>query len=526
MFFSFLLFSSVASAELFTAWKPYSSELTIPEVIDMRDGGSIDMHMGTTTHSWGSGLTKKGIVYGYGKSKKSVSYPGPTILTRKDRPISINWINDLSSPHLLKNNIEPSLLMNVSRCYPNCGVPAIVHVHGLEVPPEYDGLPIYSFGKGKSRKDIYYNTQPAATLIYHDHAMGLTRLNVWAGLVGSYVIEDSANIDKQIRVSCDIPLIIQDKLLDTTGNIVYPESPCSKTTKWAPESYGTVNLVNGVVFPYKEVYQEQCRLRLINAANARNYDLKIPFAKSCKMIAKDSGYLNNPIQLSDNETITLYPFERVDLFCDFSSFKLGTFFNITNNNTDNNGASDIIQFRVKEKRMYATKVVLPKTLNRIKDLRTLWKQTGGTTRNITLNEITDNNDCPVALTVSENNQIKEFMKDQYIQCERGEVEKWNFKNPTEDFHPFHWHLVHFQCGTTDDTPNTNEIKDVFPIPPGSGSDDIKQVCYVACTPGNYLIEKSIVKPTDFGFPIKNPYLVHCHILEHEENDMMTWFYPK
>ena len=100
-------------------------------------------------------------------------------------------------------------------------------------------------------------------------------------------------------------------------------------------------------------------------------------------------------------------------------------------------------------------------------------------------------------------------------------------NPTADIHPFHWHLVRAQCGPSEDQPNTNELRDVFPIPPSpDGSYDVTQVCYVACTPGNYLIENSTIAPTNFGFPLTIPYLVHCHILEHEENMMMSWFLPK
>jgi len=134
----------------------------------------------------------------------------------------------------------------------------------------------------------------------------------------------------------------------------------------------------------------------------------------------------------------------------------------------------------------------------------------------------------MTLRISAGGKVKDFSKDEYIPCEVGKVEKWNFRNPTEDTHPFHWHLVHAQCGPTEDTPNTNELRDVFPIPPAQpkGSYKTSQVCYVACTPSHYLIENSTASPTNFGFRVTTPYLVHCHILEHEENMMMTWFLPR
>jgi FtsP/CotA-like multicopper oxidase with cupredoxin domain len=273
----------------YKGWKPYITPLRIPSVVDMRNGGSLDMYMGiNTNHTFGAGLWKKTSVYGYGTSLNSISYPGPTILVSTDVPISINWHNQLPTPHILDEHIETSLLMNTSKCYPKCGIPAIVHVHGLQTPAEYDGLPIYAFGKGKSRKDFYTNSQPGATLVYHDHSLGLTRLNIWAGMIGLYIIEDTKGIDSSIRVDCDIPLLIQDKLFNSDGAIAYPEPECSSaSTMWVPEGYGSVNLVNGVVFPYVKIPQEQCRLRLINGASARRYSLAMPFANLCQTIAKE-----------------------------------------------------------------------------------------------------------------------------------------------------------------------------------------------------------------------------------------------
>lgn len=521
---------------LFTKWVPYATELNIPKVIDMRNGGSLKMDMGSGEHYWGGGLQQKGLIYGYAKKGQKPTYPGPTILVKKDIPVNITWYNNLKGPHILDNYVAPELLTKKVQCYPNCGVPAIVHVHGMEAPAIYDGLPQYSILYGQNKTDVFLNRQVPSTMIYHDHAMGFTRLNAWVGMVGAFIMEDEHEKELGVSPHCDIPLILQDKLVSDNGSISYVESPCSlQNTKWAPEGYGNVNLVNGVVTPFVKVPNSNCRLRIVNAANARIYSLDIPFYQSCKIIAKDSGLVRTPIQL-DGQPLDIYPFERVELLCDFSTYgslprKMvpSALFNVIDlNSEDPSGGAPVIQFRISKPKDTAWEIVddkpLASTLNTYKDLKTLWISTNGTTRDITLNEIVDAEDCPVMLTVSENNTVKSFMKGDVIQCEKGKVEKWRFHNPTADVHPFHWHVVHFQCGPDEDNINTNELKDVYPIPNSEGNpDDVTQVCYVACTPSEFLVQNSKRTSTDFGFSTKDPYLVHCHILEHEENEMMTWF---
>ena len=117
-------------------------------------------------------------------------------------------------------------------------------------------------------------------------------------MIGLYIIEDTQGIDSSIRVDCDIPLLIQDKHVNSDGSISYPEPECPvSSSMWVPEGYGSVNLVNGVAFPYVRIPQEQCRLRLINGASARRYSLDLPFANQCQIIAKDSAYVSHPKNL-------------------------------------------------------------------------------------------------------------------------------------------------------------------------------------------------------------------------------------
>jgi FtsP/CotA-like multicopper oxidase with cupredoxin domain len=155
----------------------------------------------------------------------------------------------------------------------------------------------------------------ASTHLYHDHAMGLTRLNSWAGLFGGYIISDPDSPVEQMQTTCDIPLIISDIILSTEyATLLYPTNKCAlEDTKWVPESYGTVNAVNGIVMPFLNVPQQQCRLRLMNGANSRNFGVNMPFFDKCQVIASDMGLVNSPYSLSSASEVLLYPLERIEL---------------------------------------------------------------------------------------------------------------------------------------------------------------------------------------------------------------------
>jgi FtsP/CotA-like multicopper oxidase with cupredoxin domain len=253
--------AALVSPNAFTEWKPYTTEIRIPDVVDMRSGGIVDIVMTNHEHYWGSGMDQLTKMYGFSINGKEPQFPGPTILTAKDVPISITWRNEITGNHVLHEYIDTDLLIPPTDCYPDCGVPVISHVHGMEVPASSDGQPYHAIYKGKSRTDTYPNAQMSSTHVYHDHAMGLTRLNHWSGLVGGYIIQDMAS-EFEAAIDCDIPLMITDTIIDADGKLLYATSPCSPViTNWAPESYGTINAVNGIVYPYLEIPQQQCRLR-------------------------------------------------------------------------------------------------------------------------------------------------------------------------------------------------------------------------------------------------------------------------
>ncbi|KAI9997275.1 hypothetical protein PInf_000715 [Phytophthora infestans] len=501
-----VLASTEALENLKTDWDAYVSELPIPEVIDLTGGGAIDMQIGRATHNWTGDGSISGEIYGYSLRNSTPTMPGPTIKVAKGVPITITWYNELSQPHLFQNSVEDSLNNIESACYPYCGVPVVTHVHGLESPPEYDGLPYRSIYKNQSQVFHYYNNQSASTKLYHDHSNGLTRLNTWAGLMGAYIIADNeleASINMDIET--DIPLVLTDRLINTTGELLYSDDNCNAgSTKWVPESFGSVNLVNGVIMPYVDVPPAQVRFRLINVANARHYNISVPFQDKCQI--------------------------RIEFVCDFTNSTNGTTYDLEDNQTADQPTDydeRIMRIRVVESLKTDTMKyrALPSTLVKYKSLKELY-EAGGKERTVILGEMDTAMQCPLYdMIVYRSQQINMTTITGSLHCTKGTVEKWNFQNPTDDPHPFHWHLVNAQCGETEETIDTNHLKDVAKIPNAGDrpSDTIIQVCYVACTPDEYLIANSTRGAKDYGFDTTEPYVAHCHILEHEENAMMNWF---
>jgi zinc transporter ZupT len=279
--------------------------------------------------------------------------------------------------------------------------------------------------------------------------------------------------------------------------------------------------------PYLEIPPAQVRFRVTNNANSRNYNFSIPFADKCKIIAKDSGYVQTPEALS--EYLNLYPFERVELFCDFSDDADGKTYELVDIPTvyqETKYDPRVMKLLVKSslKTQTMTTRTLPSTLTQLKDLKALYQTLGGKNRSIFLSEMEYTLNCPSKSMIRYRGmEVNTTTIKNKLACTKGKVEKWHFQNPTDDPHPFHWHLVNAQCGATDDEVDTNSLKDVVVIPNDPGAQTVTQVCYVACTPDEFLIEGSTRGATEYNFDTSEPYVAHCHILEHEENNMMSLF---
>ncbi len=215
-------------------------------------------------------------------------------------------------------------------------VRTVVHVHGAKTPPESDGWPEDWFVSGKSATYTYPNNQDPAMLWYHDHAMGINRLNIYAGLAGAFLIrdakEDALNLPKG---RFEMPLVLCDRFLLRDGSLDYPESG-EPESPWVPEVFGNIMTVNGKVTPYLDVEPRKYRFRVLNASNGRFYHLSLSNGQSFQQIGTDQGLLPAPIQVPD---FVLAPGERVDLVIDFKD-SLGAQIVL------NNDAFPMMQFRV------------------------------------------------------------------------------------------------------------------------------------------------------------------------------------
>ncbi|MEJ2493531.1 MAG: multicopper oxidase domain-containing protein, partial [Ignavibacteriaceae bacterium] len=228
----------------------YIHPLPVPAQIDATNGGSFKMYMAQTTQWLGlvdpaDGTTPlMTTVWGYGTKRNNVTYPGPTFIASENTPVYTKWYNFLPG-HFLP--VDPSFHMaaphglsmaEVAAWYAEGNVPTVAHLHGGHTESASDGLPEQWFtqqekevGNTFVKTDyVYDNSQEAATLWYHDHALGITRLNVYAGLAGFYLLNDSRERDlvKDGTLPArkhDFEIVIQDRCFYDNGELFWPANP-------------------------------------------------------------------------------------------------------------------------------------------------------------------------------------------------------------------------------------------------------------------------------------------------------------
>ncbi len=440
----------------------------------------------------------------------------PLIEARSGEPLQVEWVNDLPTRHLFP--IDHSLH--------GCGtdipdVRANVHLHGGRTPSASDGYPEDWYVPGKSLVCTYPLQQDAATLWYHDHAMGLNRLNIYAGLFGMALVRDRTEDALHLPSGpYEIPLMIYDRMVTKDGQLYYPESG-DPEHPWVSEFGGEAILLNGKMFPYLEVEPRLYRIRLLNAANSRFFNLS--FAEDAghthpfHHIGGDQGLLAAPVPMKQ---LLIAPAERADLLIDFSA-AAGRNVHLVS------GLANVMQFRVAThssagaahssrgsmRDEWGTNT-LPTTLRPVE--RTT-ESAATVTRTITLTEFDNQHGDTMIMVLN-----KRRWQDPVTETPKlGATEIWEFVNLTEDTHPMHLHLVRFQIldrRVIDDyafrMKNTRRyLTDATPPEPHErGWKDVVQ-----CPPTQ--ITRIIV--TFDGYAGK--YLYHCHILEHEANDMMRPF---
>lgn len=453
-------------------------------------------------------------------------YPGPLFDVTRGRPIVVDWENGLPEKHLFR--IDPHIHGAMP---PAPVVRTVPHLHGSRTTSESDGLPEKWFAPGSSARYHYPNSQPAATLWYHDHAVGITRLNVYAGLSGFYFLRDDQERSMHLPSSdYEIPLVLHDRTLDDDGQLVYAptwedgKSPPAGT--WAPEFFGELPVVNGAIYPYLEVEPRRYRLRVLNGTNSRFLHLYFNLAKSptdipalvaFHQIGTDGGFLQQPVPIS---RLLLGPAERADLIVDFSGLA-GRTVTLSNDapspypgwaelNSLHKKLYEWMQFRVTRPlsgnhRSFSLPQPIP--FARLDESRSV------VTRDFILSERMDAQGHSLGVHINHlgyDDPVTEFVK-------LGSTEKWRFINTTDDAHPMHLHLVQFQIlerqGFSTEAFTRGALELVGTVrPPAPNEAGWKDTAVVA--PGDVL---TILVRFD-GYTGR--YVYHCHMLEHEDNDMM------
>ena len=426
------------------------------------------------------------------------SCPGPTFETRSGQGLIVEWVNELPHRHFLPID---HTLHGAEANLPE--VRSVIHLHGGKTPPESDGYPEHWYIPGKSATFHYPNRQDAATLFYHDHTMGINRLNIYAGLQGMYFIRDEAEDALHLpQGKYEVPLLVFDRYLLPDGQLMYPVSP-KPNAPWVPEVFGNAILVNGKLFPYLEVEPRKYRFRLINGSNGRFYRFSFGKLLPFQVIGTEQGLLAAPVSAP---RVVMAPAERVDLVFDFSAHAGETVLLRSD-------SFDIMQFRVAAKGTPDRSSLPPalRTMEKIPESRAV------KTRRLTLDERMDMvqqsmgmllNNTPWHMPVTESPVLDT-------------TEIWELVNLTEDSHPIHLHLVRFQI--LDRRPfDTFEFQDkgtvrftgpaIAPAATESGWKDT-----VRADPG--LITRIIIPFSGFA----GRYVWHCHILEHEDKEMMRPF---
>ncbi len=448
-------------------------------------------------------------MWSYGVGAMSNSALAPVIEARSGQATRVEWVNQLPTKHFLPVDFS---LHGCGHDVPE--VRACVHLHGGKTPSDDDGYPDDWFVPGKSRVCHYPLQQDAATLWYHDHAMGLNRLNIYAGLVGQFLLRDEAEDALHLPSGkYELPLTLYDRNFSTDGQLLYldsgdPEHP------WVPEFAGDAILINGKIRPFVHVEPRVYRLRLLNAANSRFFALTFADGVVAHQIGGDQGLLAAPVPMRQ---LTFAPAERADVLVDFSQVAGKTVHM-------KNAALEVLEFRVdggsasptSQKRDVGHPVsfVMPATLRPVERM----PETAATvTRQITLNEYLDKIGNSMLMLLNQKHWHEPVTETPKL----GATEIWEFVNLTEDTHPMHLHMVRFQV-------LNRRLFDVFayrnnkgmhylrePLPPEPNEMGWKDV--VQCPPGT--VTRIIVKFDGYA----GKYLYHCHVLEHEANDMMRPF---
>jgi spore coat protein A len=564
------------------------------------------------TKVWGYGGYAKDAVTGkyLGFVRNS---PAPTFEAIKGVPVQVKWTNYIQQSmfavdptlHWANPNDMPMMLDPPYPDYPpgfeeaQAPVPLIPHLHGAEDQSTSDGGPEAWFTANGIHGDdyntvrptsdnsavFYYpNEQSATTLWYHDHALGMTRLNVMSGLAGFYLLRDYKKYSDYVaprlpKGKYEIPIAIQDRAFNEDGSMWFPSEGNNPDDHpyWTPEFFGNTIMVNGKLWPNLNVDRGQYRFRILDGSNARFYNFSLSIVGTDKtlpftMIGTEGGYLKSAAKL---DWLVVAPGERVDILVDFSCLRPGTKVIMTNNaaapypdGDPTNPFGDptnplfaetvgqIMQFKVGRRYGFRARW-LPNTLN--PTLKGEYPTLGEPDNTRTLPYFEEMSAIDEPLGVFLNGQKWDAPTTELPQV--GSTEDWYLVNPTGDTHPIHLHLTMFQLLyrqpfdaeaytadwialngepplPLDQIPTELDVTSYLTGPPEypvafeKGWKDTIQTPpgYVTMIRVRWAPQESPVngrcapEPGDNLYPfdptVGPGYVWHCHIIDHEDNEMM------
>jgi spore coat protein A, manganese oxidase len=428
----------------------YITPLSIPPVIRPQPGAIVPIRMVPFRHKAHRDLPPA-TMWGY-----NGTWPGPTFEVRKGQPLSIKWSNQLPTKHFLPIDYT---IHGSEENVPE--VRTVTHIHGAQVLPDSDGYPdAWVTSDGKTGPAVaanpthHPNDQSAATLWYHDHALGITRLNVYAGLAGMYLIRDSGEDVLNLPSGpYEIPLLIQDRKFAVDGSLLYPPAKNGTHPMWMQEFFGDTICVNGKATPFLEVEPRKYRFRLVNGSNSRFYHLTLVPADASgkpngkpvdappfRQIGTDGGLLPVPISL---HYLIFSPGERFDIVIDFSQHN-GLNLALTNDAPAPYARggeivpSEVMLFKVTKSLAGKDTSSLPETLIPWEPLNPAHAVRERTLALTEMDRLSDGYTMIGLLGQKHwDDPITEDPK-------AGSTEIWSFANATGDVHPIHIHLVQFQ----------------------------------------------------------------------------------
>jgi len=544
-------------------------------------------------------------LFGYGSAADGSTFrwPSRTIEARANRPVRVTYVNQLVDgqgrflPHLL--TVDPTLHwanpvggtagrdsrpeFTGDTPGPYTGpVPLVTHLHGGHVREEADGYPeawylptaanipsgfatvgsFYDRFKAEFHDRVggnwpkgaaifqYPNDQRATTLWFHDHTLGMTRLNIYAGVSGFYLIRGGpADLPAGVLPSgrFEIPLMLQDRSFNTDGSLFFPADraffgdvpaggPYVPQTDvppmWNPEFFGNTIVVNGATWPVLNVEARRYRLRIVNASNTRFYMLKIVTNPTAPRPAKpampffqigsDGGFLPRVVR---QDRLLVHVAERNDVIVDFSKVKPGTELFLINEGPDEPfgggepgtdfdpadvaTTGQVMKFVVHPRSADVDTSVDPDAL----PLPAIAQMEAATnTRVVSLNEL-DSTLFPDAPTVGMLGTVNADGTGNPLGWHVAPTEKppvnsteiWELHNFTEDGHPIHIHQIQFQVV------NRQPFDNGAVRPPEAGEHGFKDTVVA--------LPKEITRVRT-RFDIPGRYVWHCHIIDHEDNGMM------